>query len=408
MAGDSRAMSPEEMDEHLPEMFSALASCGAPIIHYKVCSTFDSSAAIGSIGRATEIGRRVFDARWVPIIGATPGLQRYCIFGHLFARSGTDGQIYRLDRHPIMRVHPVTPMNESDLSLHLGRQTVIPFGRLDLAHLDAGMDATRAELDRVVETGAGAVIFDGATQAHMKMIGALLDERSRERGGLFVVGPSGVEHALTAWWRESGQINAALPDYDRLDPASTVLALSGSASRLSALQVDAAIAAGFAEIAVDSAAIVDDKRWDAIADALVSDAVALLKRGERVMMHTSRGPDDKRIRSTIDYLRSQGWSEERARHEGGRLLGQRLGSVVRRILDASSVGRLLLSGGDTSSQVTKVLAPDGLVIAARLAKGAPLCRFISSDPRLDGLEVALKGGQMGDADFFVLASSGTP
>ncbi|HEU0202458.1 MAG TPA: nucleotide-binding domain containing protein, partial [Burkholderiaceae bacterium] len=64
------------------------------------------------------------------------------------------------------------------------------------------------------------------------------------------------------------------------------------------------------------------------------------------------------------------------------------------------------SGGDTSSQVTKVLAPDALVVAARLARGAPLCRFISSDARVDGLEVALKGGQMGDVEFFEKARRG--
>lgn len=70
--------------------------------------------------------------------------------------------------------------------------------------------------------------------------------------------------------------------------------------------------------------------------------------------------------------------------------------------------RLLLSGGDTSSYVTKVLAPDAIVVAARLAPGAPLCRFVRGDARLDGLEVALKGGQMGDVDFFERARRGSP
>jgi uncharacterized protein YgbK (DUF1537 family) len=71
-----------------------------------------------------------------------------------------------------------------------------------------------------------------------------------------------------------------------------------------------------------------------------------------------------------------------------------------------SLRRLLLSGGDTSSYVTQVLAPDALVVAARLAPGAPLCRFVSADSRIDGLEVALKGGQMGDANFFEKARRG--
>lgn len=43
---------------------------------------------------------------------------------------------------------------------------------------------------------------------------------------------------------------------------------------------------------------------------------------------------------------------------------------------------------------------------ARLAPGAPLCRFVSGESRIDGLEVALKGGQMGDASFFEKARRG--
>ena len=35
-----------------------------------------------------------------------------------------------------------------------------------------------------------------------------------------------------------------------------------------------------------------------------------------------------------------------------------------------------------------------------LAPGAPLCRAWSSLPARDGLEIVLKGGQIGQADFF--------
>ena len=109
----------------------------------------------------------------------------------------------------------------------------------------------------------------------------------------------------------------------------------------------------------------------------------------------------------LDALHARGWSNERARQEGGRLLGQRLGEITRSILQQRPLRRLLVSGGDTSSQVTQVLAPAGLVVAARLTRGAPLCRFVApGQPWLDGVEVALKGGQMGDANFFETARKG--
>ena len=45
-------------------------------------------------------------------------------------------------------------------------------------------------------------------------------------------------------------------------------------------------------------------------------------------------------------------------------------------------------------------------MAASLAPGAPLCRAWSEDPRRDGLEIVLKGGQMGGPDFFVSVRDG--
>ena len=109
------------MDEHLPASFRWLKSLDARFCHYKVCSTFDSSPACGSIGRAIEIGARVFGQAMVPLMVGAPQLKRYTFAGHLFA--GYQGETYRIDRHPVMSRHPVTPMDEAILRLHLARQT---------------------------------------------------------------------------------------------------------------------------------------------------------------------------------------------------------------------------------------------------------------------------------------------
>ena len=93
-------------------------------------------------------------------------------------------------------------------------------------------------------------------------------------------------------------------------------------------------------------------------------------------------------------------ARDNARHVGGRMLGTRLGHVVRTILDSVPLPRIAVAGGDTSSQVVQVLGPDALEVAARLAPGAPLCRTLSRSRSRDGIEIALKGGQMGDAHFF--------
>ncbi len=407
IAGDSRSMSPAEMDDQLPAIFKALANLNAPIVHYKVCSTFDSSPSIGSIGRVMEIARQTFGATVIPIVAATPALARYCVFGHLFARSGTDGRTYRIDRHPIMSLHPVTPMDESDLARHLARQTTLSIDKFVVANFAgdrAGMDA---QLTAQVKGQPDAVLFDGLTPAHMLEVGRLLDAHARRHQPAFVVGSSGVEYALTQWWREGSQSEISNANYASFAAVEKVLAISGSASALSALQIDAAITAGFADVPVDASALVDAHRWEAASSKLVSSVLALLKQGRSVMLHTARGPADPRIEAMISSLVSPGTSREQAKHGGGRLLGLRLGLIVEAILLAAPLRRLLLSGGDTSSQITRVLAPDALEIEARLAPGAPLCRVISKRPHLSALQIALKGGQMGDERYFVKALQGT-
>jgi 3-oxoisoapionate kinase len=400
VAGDSRGMNPEEMNRHLPAVFDAIAKVGAPIIHYKVCSTFDSSPTIGSIGRVMELARDRFPGGFIPIVAGTPGLARYCLFGHLFARSGTDGQIYRIDRHPIMSVHPVTPMDESDLALHLARQGKVSIAKLTYPQLDEGRDAAERHLRDLAATGADAILFDTAWRGHLTEAARLLTLESERRAPVFVVGGSGVEYALTQWWRESEELAEVSGQFDTIRPVDRILAVSGSASKLSAAQIEAAIEAGFAELPVSARDFVDDDRWRDAAASLSARAASLLAEGRSVILHTARGPDDPRIEEMLDALATRGLSRGEAKFSGGRTLGVRLGNVIRDILALQRVSRIGIAGGDTSSQTMQVLGPDALEVAARLTPGAPLCRTLSRSPESHGIEVALKGGQMGGRDFF--------
>ena len=121
------------------------------IVHYKVCSTFDSSPTVGSIGRAIDIGRGVFASPFVPLVVGAPALGRYCVFGNLFARAAGDREPFRLDRHPSMSRHPVTPMDEADLRLHLAKQTKQTIGLLSVLQLEQAVP--ERELDRLARCG---------------------------------------------------------------------------------------------------------------------------------------------------------------------------------------------------------------------------------------------------------------
>src|ERR1700712_4200888 len=72
VAGMTRAMPPDEMERELLPAFSALKDLGVPHVHYKVCSTFDSSPTMGSIGKAADLGSKIFNSQFIPLLVAAP------------------------------------------------------------------------------------------------------------------------------------------------------------------------------------------------------------------------------------------------------------------------------------------------------------------------------------------------
>ena len=407
VAGHSRAMSTDEMDEELPPVLAALAQLPVPLVHYKVCSTFDSHPEVGSIGHVMDLARQAFGHRVIPVVAATPALGRYCAFGHLFARSATDGQVHRIDRHPIMRVHPVTPMTESDVAWHLSMQTRQTVAGVTLPVFERPEAQQDAEVDALLASTCEALLFDGTRPEHLTATGRHLERLSAlSPGPMFAVGSSGLEYALTQWWRAGSptQWSVSAPSFDGFSAVAQVLVVSASASALSAQQVDVAVQAGFAEVALDVCAWLT-QREQALAD-MAQMIVLAWHSGHSVVVHTARGTGDVRIGQLRDRLTASGLSQAQAALQGGRLVGECLGELTERVLLTADVPRLLLSGGDTSSTIMKRLGPQALQVHARLAPGAPLCKLLSDKPHLRRLEVALKGGQMGTADFFVQALSG--
>jgi uncharacterized protein YgbK (DUF1537 family) len=66
----------------------------------------------------------------------------------------------------------------------------------------------------------------------------------------------------------------------------------------------------------------------------------------------------------------------------------------------------VISGGDTSGRAAAMLGIDALTAIAPLDPGSPLCRAHAPEGGLDGLEIALKGGQVGCPDFLVAVRQG--
>jgi 3-oxoisoapionate kinase len=371
IAGESRSRNPAWMSRNLPAIFRAMRRLRAPVNHYKVCSTFDSAPRVGSTGRAIEIGRAVFGSQPVPIVVGAPRLGRAVVFGNLYATA--DGEFYRIDRHPTMRRHPVTPMNEADLRRHLNRQTSLRIGSVDLtAFSSRSVDAQFQNQEK----DAQAVVFDGFNDSMLEQTARLICQRAARRP-LFAVGSSGLTQGLLLHWRASGLIPPANPP----SPAKSVdrlLVLSGSCSPLTARQIRRAGKSDFSAFRLRGAG-----PWPEAA----SRALASLARGQSVVLYTALGPQRKDDRH-------------------GDRFGAELGKLLRELLLESGVRRVLVAGGDTSTHAVKQLDLRALTFAASLAPGVPLCRAYAPGSPLHGLELALKGGQMGPDDFFIRVRDG--
>lgn len=395
VAGSSRGRSPAWMDAELPRVFSALAALGAPILHYKVCSTFDSSPDTGSIGRAIDIGTRAMPGRWSPTIVGAPRLRRYQLFGNLFA--AVDGVAYRLDRHPTMSRHPVTPMGESDLRRHLAAQTARRIELVDMLQLRGG--GAEARVDALAGDDVPVVLIDVLDEESLAAAGRLVWQRRGE--GLFSASSSGLQYALAAHWRELGLLPPT-PSLPARSGVEAITAVSGSCSPVTAAQIAWARANGFRVERLSVARALDRDTCEAEIERVVAIATDALQRGVSPLIFSAEGPDDEAVAHFDRLARDAGL----ARPEAARRIGATLALVMKRLLDRARPKRIVVAGGDSSGEVASALDIDALTVSAALSPGAPLCRAWSMNPARDGLEIVLKGGQIGPPDFFGLARSG--
>jgi 3-oxoisoapionate kinase len=389
LAGTSRGRSPEWMARELPQAFASLAELKAPILQYKVCSTFDSSPTTGSIGRAIDIGVPLMRGTWSPMIVGAPRLKRYQVFGNLFA--AVDGVAHRLDRHPTMSRHPVTPMAEADLRRHLGAQTRRRIELVDMLQLRAGTAAARVR--ELAGPDVPVMAIDVLDEETLAAAGRLVWQQRGD--GLFSASSSGLQYALAAHWRSEGLLPArpSLPVAAAVDAIAVV---SGSCSPVTAAQIAWAREHGFRLDRLDLPRLLDDNDGEAEIERAVAAAVAALARRQSPLVYSASGPDDPAVRGFDTSAAAAGLT----RAEAAQRVGQGLAEVMRRLLERTPLRRVVVAGGDSSGEVANTLDIVALSVAAGLAPGAPLCRAWSSNPARDGLQIVLKGGQMGGPSFF--------
>jgi uncharacterized protein YgbK (DUF1537 family) len=383
VAGAARTMSPDEQRVELTNVGQAFAELGVRVMHYKVCSTFDSAPQTGSIGVAIRTLRDYCANPLVAVIGGQPNLRRYCVFGELFAAAGADddkSSIYRIDRHPTMSRHPVTPMTEADLRVHLRRQGVDSVQSVDWRCYAAGDTALRSELQRRLALRPDAVLFDVLDDSHLHAIGRLLMHQARSAAPLLAVGASSVAQAYASALGQSAA-SEAVPQRERLARArGPVFVLAGSLSPLTEVQIRAAHS--YRHIELDPLHMTGESAHGYLMAQVAAIADAL-RDGSNVLAFTAR-------------RRSNAYETPGALPQ----LAHACASLLHQVLGAVKLQRVGIAGGDTSSIAVRTLGAWGLSYLAPLPAGVTVCRVHADSAELDGVELMLKGGQMGDADVF--------
>ena len=391
IASTARAQSPDWMDRALPGAFAALRALDPQILHYKTCSTLDSAPHIGAIGRATEIGAKLCGATRVPVLIAAPQMRRYQCFGHLFA--GLEEGVFRLDRHPVMARHPVTPMSESDVARHIALQS----DRLDTACITledlAQADLRGAAMGAVANGRLQIVTLDSVDAASEAQAGRLIWDARDENP--FVVGSQGVEYALIRHWQERGAL-AHHPAPQGIGRAEATIIVSGSVSPVTAGQIAWAAENGFDTLAFDASTACGGEAALLAEIARVTQAArSSLSRGRDPLIHTAAGPDDPSVAQFRNACATSGTDP----HLANERVGEALGRMLRDLLAEVGPARAVVSGGDTSGHATRQLGIYALSALAPTIPGAAIFRA-HANGAMDGQELALKGGQMGSRDYF--------
>lgn len=357
IAGIARSLSRDALDAEVGPALRELATLHPAVIQYKACSTADSSPGIGSIGRVVELAREVVGNAPVPMLFAQPDFGRYTVFGHHFAAEG--GVVHRLDRQPTMSTHPSTPMTESDLARHFSAQTPLPIGAVPFTRYTSADDLA----DLLATSPQAAIVMDAVDDAHVSLLGHAI---SKLAPPVFAVGSGGLSLA----------IGTARPGTASPPPASTpargaVLAVSGSRSAQTRRQMDAAADAGW---------LVEPLPLDeADRAAAASRAVTALGTGRSVAFRSD----------AVSVPEGEALDE----------LARASADLVSAAVKAGASSRVVVCGGDTSSRVVTLLGVTSLSIAANPTGNIVLLRAHADDPVIDGLELLLKGGQVGDVQL---------
>jgi 3-dehydrotetronate 4-kinase len=343
----------------------------------KYCSTFDSTPE-GNIGPAIDAALEELDEEFTVALPALPVNGRTTYKGYHFVHE-------RLLGDSPMREHPLTPMTESNLVTHLGRQTARRVGLAPYESVEAGAEELERCFERLRDNGVSVAIVDCLNDAHVETVcRASADLR-------LVTGSSALGQGLPAVWRERGWVEEHDARTATLSSSNTEgrgrLVVAGSCSVATRAQNRWFESQGAPAFRLDPRALLNE---DSAQAPLVEQVRAQLDAGRDCLLYTTDEP--------AEVARVQGWGA----CEGldvpalGQRIAYALADLVSEIMESAPAAGLVFAGGETSGALCRRLSLGALRVGRNITPGVPLCHSLGRYR----LPVVLKSGNFGGDDFY--------
>jgi uncharacterized protein YgbK (DUF1537 family) len=360
----SRSNPPEEAVAQSLAALAVLRQAGAAQILFKYCSTFDSTKA-GNIGPVADALLEALGAPAAIVCPAFPANGRTLYRGHLFVGD-------RLLNESGMEKHPLTPMTDANIARWLSHQSRNRIGLVPLEIVRRGAAAVRAALDEAIRRNERLIVCDATSDDDLLVLG------HAAKGMALVTGGSGIALGLPDNLLPAGRAMPPPP----AAPAGPALALSGSCSRATALQVARHVEAAPA-FRLDVAAILAGRQGPADALAWLGGAAG--------------GAALPLIYSTADPAEVAALQAAHGGERVARAIEDFFAALARQAM-ARGYRRIITAGGETSSAIVAALGVRAMAIGPEIDPGVPV--VVSEAP---ALALALKSGNFGAPDFFAKA-----
>jgi 3-dehydrotetronate 4-kinase len=346
---------------------------GARQIYFKVCSTFDSTAA-GNIGPVIEALMEELDCDFSIATPAFPETGRTVVHGHLFV-----GDTLLSDSG--MRHHPLTPMTDANLvrvlqaQLHAGKGRRV--GLVDYRVVSDSAEAIRRRMDELRAEGVAVAIVDALNKADLDRLGEAL------RNIPFLTASSGLGDSLPRNWGFSPSNRVSLP------PTRGYKAiLAGSCSVATNAQVQRFIRDGGEAYALEPMQLAADIELQIARVLAWADACWRSEAALPLLVYSTAEP--ARVGAAHAQLGAA---------RCGAIVEQAMSALARAFVQRG-VGSLVVAGGETAGICVQALDIQQMQIGPQIDPGVPWCYAASSASSNGGLHLALKSGNFGAPDFF--------